>query len=151
LTGHDCFADFMVLEERVDGLDQIRIRGYDGAEHYIEFPEASYDAGLGTNAEYATDVLRIGYDSMVTPQTVYDYDDATRTLITRKIRQVPAGYDASHYRTERLLVPTRDGARVPVSIVYRDDFRRDATQPLYLYGYGAYGVAMSPNFSTARL
>jgi oligopeptidase B len=151
LTGHDCFADFIVLEERIDGLDQIRIRDYAGAEHYVAFPEASYDAGLGTNAEYETRVLRIGYDSMVTPQTVYDYDVATRTLITRKVRQVPSGYDATRYTTERLLAPTRDGVRVPISIVYRSDFGRDGMQPLYLYGYGAYGVAMTPSFSTSRL
>ncbi len=151
LTGLDCFADFFVLEERIDGLDQIRIRDYGGDEHRIEFPEASYDAGLGTNAEYAASVLRIGYDSMVTPQTVYDYDLASRTLVTRKVRQVPSGYDASRYTTERLLAPARDGVNIPISIVYRNDFERDGTQPLYLYGYGAYGVAMSPNFSSARL
>ena len=151
LTAHDCFADFIVLEERIDGLDQIRIRAYEGAEHYIAFPEASYDAGLGTNAEYDTRVLRIGYDSMVTPQTVYDYDVATHTLITRKVREVPSGYDATRYATERLLAPSRYGVRVPISIVYRKDFRRDGTQPLYLYGYGAYGVAMTPSFSTSRL
>ncbi len=151
LTGLDCFANFLVLEERIDGLDQIRVRDYAGGEHRVEFPEASYDAGLGTNAEYATAVLRIGYDSMVTPQTVYDYDLATRTLITRKVREVPSGYDASRYRTERLLAPARDGAQIPISIVYRNDFERDGMGPLYLYGYGAYGVAMSPNFSSARL
>lgn len=151
LIGLDCFADFMVLEQRVDGLDQIRIRDYDGNEHNVAFPESSYDAGLGTNAEYATQVLRIGYDSMVTPQTVYDYDLATRTLITRKVRQVPSGYDASQYATERLMAPARDGATVPISIVYRRDFVRDGTRPVYLYAYGAYGVAMSPSFSSARL
>jgi oligopeptidase B len=151
LTGLGCFADFFVLEERIDGLDQVRVRNYDGTEHYIEFPEASYDAGLGTNAEYKTHMLRLDYESMVTPQTTYDYDLATRTLITRKVRQVPSGYDASQYATERLMVPARDGAQVPISIVYRKDFKRDGESPLYLYGYGAYGVAMSPYFSTARL
>lgn len=151
LTGHDCFADFFVLEERIDGLDQIRIRTYDGDEHYIAFPEASYDAGLGTNAEYSTQTLRIGYDSMVTPQTVFDYDLATRTLITRKVREVPSGYDAGRYTTQRLMAPSRDGVQIPISIVHRKDFPLDGTRALFLYGYGAYGVAMSPNFSSARL
>ena len=151
LTGLDCFAGFFVLEERIDGLDQIRIRTYEGSEHRVQFPEASYDAGLGTNAEYATQTLRIGYDSMVTPQTVYDYDLATRTLVTRKVREVPSGYDASQYTTERLMAPARDGVQVPISIVYRRDFKRDGAGPLLLYAYGAYGVAMSPNFSSARL
>ena len=151
LTGLDCFAGFLVLEERIDGLDHVRIRGYDGHEHTIVFPEASYDAGLGTNAQYDTNVLRLGYESMVTPQTVYDYDLASRTLITRKVREVPSGYDASLYTTQRLMAPSRDGVRVPISIVYRNDFKRDGKAPLYLYGYGAYGLAMSPHFSTSRL
>ena len=130
LMGLDCFADFLVLEQRVDGLDQIRIRDYTGREHNVAFPETSYDAGLGTNAEYQTGMLRIGYDSMVTPQTVFDYDLATRTLITRKVRQVPSGYDASQYVTERLMAPARDGVKVPISIVHRRDFERDGTRPL---------------------
>jgi oligopeptidase B len=152
LTGLDCFADFFVLEERVNGLDQVRIRSYDGGvEHYVQFPETSYDAGLGTNAEYATSVLRLGYESMVTPQTVYDYDVASRVLVTRKVRQVPSGYDRAQYTTERLMAPARDGVQVPISIVYRKDFVRDGTRPVYLYGYGAYGVAMAPHFGSARL
>jgi oligopeptidase B len=151
LTGLDCFADFLVLEERIDGLDQIRVRSYDGAEHYIAFPEASYDAGLGTNAQFDTKTLRLDYESMVTPQTTYDYDTATRTLVTRKVRQVPSGYDPSQYTTQRLMAPARDGVQVPISIVYRKDFKRDGESPLYLYGYGAYGMAMSPYFSTSRL
>jgi oligopeptidase B len=152
LTGHCCFADFYVVEERVDGLDHVRIADYaDAQAHYVAFPEASYDAGLGTNAEYATRVLRLDYESMVTPQTVYDYDVAARHLVTRKVRQIPSGYDASRYTTERLMAPASDGAHVPVSIVYRNDLPRDGSRPLYLYGYGAYGVALAPHFSAARL
>ncbi len=151
LTGLVCFRDFLVLEERIDGLDQVRVRNYDGGEHRIEFPEDAYDAGLGTNAEYVTDVLRLDYESMVTPQTVFDYHIGEKRLETRKVRTVPTGYDASRYATERLLIRARDGVDVPASIVYRRDFRRDGTAPLLLYGYGAYGVAMTPYFSSARL
>jgi oligopeptidase B len=152
LTGHCCFADFLVVEERIDGLDQIRVVEYDGVPgHYIAFPEASYDVGLGTNAEFDTRTLRLDYESMVTPQTVYDYDIDARQLTIRKVRQIPSGYDATQYTTERLLAPARDGVSVPMSIVYRNDFRRDGAQPLYLYGYGAYGVAIAPHFSAARL
>jgi oligopeptidase B len=146
-----CFRDFMVIEERIDGLDQIRIRDYEGREHYVRFPEPAYQAGLGVNMEYAVDVLRIGYASMVTPLTDYDYDVAHRELVVRKVQQIPSGYDPSHYVTERIMAPARDGERIPVSIVYRRGLVRDGAAPLYLYGYGAYGNAIAPGFSSARL
>jgi oligopeptidase B len=120
-------------------------------EHFVALPEASYDVGLGTNAEYDVTKLRIDYESMVTPQTVYDYDYAARTLETLKVRQVPSGYDAGAYATERLTIPARDGASVPVSLVYKKTTPRDGGAPVLLYGYGAYGLAMTPFFSAARL
>jgi len=149
--GITAFEDFLVIEQRRDGLDQIRIRRHDGAEHFIDFPEATYRAELGTNPEYAVDRIRIGYDSMITPATVFDYDIAARRLITRKVQEIPSGYDRGQYETERLMAPARDGAQVPVSIVYRKGFRECAPGPLHLYGYGAYGMGMPPGFSTSRL
>lgn len=151
LRGITAFRRHLAIEERVDGLDQIRLRGYDGTEHRVAFPEASYTAGLGTNPEYDSPDYRIGYASMVTPDTVFDYDPEARTLATRKVRQIPSGYDPSRYATERLTVAARDGARVPVSIVYRRDVARDGSGPVYLYGYGAYGHAIPPGFSGDRL
>jgi len=151
LIGHTCFAGFIAIEDRINGLDQIRIRDYSGAEHFVALPEASYDVGLGTNAEYDVTKLRIDYESMVTPQTVYDYDYAARRLETLKVRQVPSGYDAGAYATERLMIPARDGASVPVSLVYKKTTPRDGSAPVLLYGYGAYGLAMTPFFSAARL
>jgi oligopeptidase B len=151
IRGLSSFAGHLVIEERVDGLDQIRLRTYDGDEHRIAFPEPSYTAALGTNPEYDSPGFRIGYASMVTPDTVFEYDPATRSLATLKVREVPSGYDASLYATERLIVPARDGASIPVSIVYRKDFPRDGSGPLYLYAYGAYGIAIPPSFSADRL
>jgi len=151
LRGVTSFARHLVIEERVDGLDQIRLRTYDGAEHRVPFPEASYTAGLGTNPEYDTPDYRIGYASMVTPDTVYDYDPDAKTLAVRKVRAVPSGYDASLYATERLMIPARDGKSVPVSIVYRKGFEKNGAGPLYLYAYGAYGFAFPPGFSADRL
>jgi len=151
LRGFTSFARHLVIEERVDGLDQIRLRTYAGEEHRIAFPEASYTAGLGTNPEFDTPDYRIGYASMVTPDTVYDYDAAARALTVRKVREVPSGYDASLYATERLMVPARDGKSIPVSVVYRKGFEKDGKGPLYLYAYGAYGYAIPPGFSTDRL
>ncbi len=152
MTGVECFRDFFIVDGREDGLDQIEIHRYDGGlPKRIAFPEASYDAGLGNNPEYDMQVLRVGYESMVTPGTEYDYDVATGTLTTLKVQEIPSGYDASKYATERLKIVARDGTEVPVSIVYPKDFPRDGSAPLFLYSYGAYGYAIPPGFSTGRL
>ena len=151
LRGICAFADHLLITERVDGLDQIRLRAHDGTEHRVAFPEASYTAAPGSNPDYQQACYRLGYSSMVTPQTVYDYDHATRTLIVRKVQTIPSGYDASRYATERLMLPARDGKLIPCSIVYPRDFPRDGSGRLFLYGYGAYGHAVPPSFSTLRL
>jgi oligopeptidase B len=153
MTGIECFAKFFVVEGREDGLDRIAIHRYDAPQvpQRIVFPEASYAAGLGDNPEYDMDVLRLGYESMVTPGTVYDYDVATGALTTLKVQEIPSGYDGAKYRTERLKIAARDGTQVPVSVVYPADFPRDGSRPLYLYAYGAYGHAIPPGFSTGRL
>jgi len=151
LTGVDLFQDFYVIEGRRAGLDQIEVRYYDDPDRVepIAFPEASYSAGLGDNPEWAMATLRLSYESMVSPSTVYDYDVAARTLETLKVQEIPSGYDATLYETQRLEVIARDGTAVPVSVVMRKD--RKAGGPLHLYGYGAYGIAMEPGFSTSRL
>ncbi|MBA4048759.1 MAG: S9 family peptidase [Sphingomonas sp.] len=153
LTGISCFKDFLIIDGREDGLDQIEIHDYDPAipPKRIAFPEASYDAGLGDNPEYDMRVLRLGYESMITPGTVYDYDVATGGMTVLKVQEIPSGYDASRYATERLKITARDGTQVPVSIVYPADFPRDGSRPLFLYAYGAYGYAIPPGFSTGRL
>jgi oligopeptidase B len=151
IRGLTSFARHLAISERIDGLDEIRLRTYEGDEHHVAFPEASYTALLGTNNEFDPDHYRIGYASMVTPDTVYDYDHAARQLIVRKVREVPSGYDASLYATERLMAPARDGTLVPVSIVYRRDFPRDGSGRVHLYAYGAYGLAITPSFSASRL
>ena len=151
LTGFDLFADFYVTEGRRAGLDTIEVRYYDDPARVepIVFPEASYSAGLGDNPEWQTHTLRLSYESMVSPATVYDYDVAGRTLTTLKVQEIPSGYDASLYVTERLEIAARDGTPIPVSVVMRKD--RAAGGPLHLYGYGAYGISIDPGFSTARL
>jgi oligopeptidase B len=151
LTGFDLFRDFYVIEGRRGGLDQIEVRYYDDPARIepITFPEASYDAGLGENPEWDQRVLRLGYESMVSPATVYDYDIAARQLEVLKVQEIPSGYDASLYVTERLEIPARDGTAIPVSVVMRRD--RKPGGPLHLYGYGAYGISIPPGFSTTRL
>jgi oligopeptidase B len=151
LTGFDLFRDFYVTEGRVRGLDRIEVRYYDDPARVepIAFPEASFSAGLGDNPEWAVSTLRLSYESMVSPASVLDYDVAARTLTTLKVQEIPSGYDASLYATERLEIAARDGTKIPVSIVYRKD--RKPGGPLHLYGYGAYGIAIDPGFSTSRL
>jgi oligopeptidase B len=152
LTDVSCFADFFVVEGRENGLDQIEIHNYaGGAPKRIAFPEASYTAGLDENPEYAIDTLRLSYDSMITPDRVVAYDVATAAMTTLKEQVIPSGYDASKYTTERVEITARDGTKVPVSIVYAKDFPKDGTRPLYLYGYGAYGIAIPPSFSVTRI
>ena len=153
MTGVECYRDFFVIEGRLDGLDQLAIHRYETATQgrAITFPEASYAAGLGDNPEYAVETLRLGYESMVTPGTVYDYDVASGAMTVLKVQEIPSGYHADRYRTERLHGAARDGTAVPVSIVYPAGFPRDGTGKLFLYGYGAYGHAEPPGFSTGRL
>ncbi|WP_230769051.1 S9 family peptidase [Sphingomonas sp. Leaf4] len=152
MTGVTTFAGFFVIEGRLDGLDQIRLHDYaGGAPKPIDFPEASFVVGLGDNPEYAVDTLRLGYESMVTPGTVYDYDVASGGLTVRKVQTIPSGYDPAKYATERLNITARDGTAIPCSVVYPKDFPRDGTGKLYLYSYGAYGYAIPPGFSTSRM
>ncbi len=151
LTGFDLFRDFYVTEGRVRGLDRIEVRYYDDPARIepITFAETTYSAGVGDNPEWAVAALRLSYESMVSPASVLEYDVATRQLTTLKVQEIPSGYDPSLYTTERLEIAARDGTMIPVSIVYRKD--RVAGGPLHLYGYGAYGIAIDPDFSTTRL
>ena len=152
LTDFTLFKIFYVTEGRLDGLDQIELRDYDThSPKRLSFPEASYSASLDDNPEYDVSKIRIGYESMVTPDTIYDYHLADGRMELLKVQEIPSGYDASRYTTERLMIPVRDGTMVPVSIVYPADFPRDGSGKLHLYGYGAYGMAMDPGFSTTRL
>ena len=160
LTDFDLFKGFFVTEGRLNGLDQVQIRTYDAptSARPIAFPEASYDAGLSNNPEYDQTVLRLSYESMITPDSVYDYDTASGSLTLLKQQEIPSGYDASLYTTERVEIQARDGTMVPASIVMRKD-RADILAktgiegpgPLHLYAYGAYGYAVPPGFSTTRL
>jgi len=151
LQGMQTFKNFIALQARDNGIDQIRIRHYDGKTEDISFPEAVYAASLGNSSEFEQNFIRISYESMITPDTVFDYDVSEKKLVTRKEQKIPSGYDKSEYMTERKMVPARDGVLVPVSIVYKKGFNKDGSQPLFLYGYGAYGSTIPPGFSTLRL
>ena len=147
----DIFQDYLVLSERKAGITQLRIRPWEGEEHYIDFGEDAYMAYTATNLQFDTKLLRIGYTSLTTPNTVYDYNMATREFTQLKQQEVMGGFNPEDYESERIMAKARDGVEVPVSIVYRKGFQKDGQQPLLLYGYGSYGNSMDPYFSPVRL
>ena len=151
LTGIAAYRDHLVVSSRVDGLDQLLLRTYAGEETRIPFKEASYSAFFGGNPEFAPAAYRVGYSSLVTPMTTYDYHPETGELEVLKVQEVPSGYDASQYATERLTIEARDGAKVPVSIVYKRGFEKNGEGKLFLYAYGAYGMAIPPIFNSNRI
>ncbi|MDG5747868.1 S9 family peptidase [Qipengyuania sp. XHP0207] len=152
LDGFELYRDFYVTEGRIKGLDQIQLRSYSDPNLVkpIAFAEASFTAGLTNNPEYHQDKLRLSYQSMVTPDSVFDYHVESGELELLKQQEIPSGYDPEAYTTERVEIEARDGTMIPVSVVMRKD-RPDGPGPLHLYAYGAYGYAVPPGFSTTRL
>jgi len=146
------FSDHAVLSEWENGLQQLEIIDFKtNKRHRIEFPEPVYAAGLGANAEFNTTVLRYSYQSMVTPSSVFDYDMNNRKATLMKQNEVPGGFDKANYKSERVFATASDGTRIPMSMVYRRGTRLDGSAPLLLYGYGSYGISISPTFSSSRL
>ncbi len=138
--------------EREDSLPRIVVRRIaDGAEHPIAFAEEAFSLGIAGGYEFDTSNLRFTYSSMTTPVETYDYDMATRTRVLRKRQEIPSGHNPDDYVTRRLFAVASDGERVPVSLLYRKSTPLDGSAPLYLYGYGAYGISMPASFSTGRL
>ncbi|GGH27720.1 oligopeptidase B [Dyadobacter endophyticus] len=152
LEGIDVFKDYLVITERKNGLLQLRIRDINtNSEHYVDFGEPAYTAYAGSNPEYNSSKLRYVYTSLTTPSSVYDYDMETRKRELKKRQEVVGGYNPEEYVTERLYATTRDGVKVPVSVVYKKGTPKSAETPLLLYAYGSYGNSMDPAFSSTRL
>ena len=142
------FADYTAIGERSDGLDRIRIVKKDGGSEYLKADEPAYTMGISSNPEPDSDWLRYSYTSLTTPAIVYETN--IKTGERRQLKQQPVpGYDASNYTTERVWVPARDGTKIPVSLVYRKDFKRDGSAAMLQYGYGSYGASMDPAFSAS--
>ena len=152
LQGFEIFKDNLVVVERKEGLIQMRIRPWSGAgEHYLDFGEPAYLAYVSTNYQFDTPLLRYGYTSLTTPNSVYDYDMTTKEKTLLKQEEVLGGFNREDYVTERVSAPARDGKMVPVSIVYKKGTTNDGKNPLLLYGYGSYGASRDATFSSARL
>ena len=152
LQSFEEFRDFIVINERKDGLVKLRVRNLkDQSEHYIDFGEPAYSANFGANPEYNSTNLRYGYTSLVTPSSTFDYDMVTKVKILKKQQEVLGGYDQKEYVSERLYATAKDGTKVPISLVYKKGFKKDGKAPLLLYGYGSYGLSMDASFGSTRL
>ena len=146
------FADHAVLSEWENGLQQLEVIDFKSNKRKrIEFPEPVYSAGLGSNREFNTTVVRYNYNSLVTPNSVFDYDMNTGKATLMKQTEVPGGFDRANYKSERLFATASDGTRIPMSMVYRKGVKLDGTAPLLLYAYGSYGISIPPSFSSSRL
>ncbi|MFP4023305.1 MAG: S9 family peptidase [Thiohalospira sp.] len=152
LEGVEIFKNYLVVEERKKGLNNIRIINWETKdEHYIDFDEEVYMAYVSTNPDFDTDVLRFGYTSMTTPSSTYDYNMKTHERELKKQQEVLGDFDPSNYETKRLWATADDGTKIPMSIVYRKGIKLDGNNPALLYGYGSYGATMDPYFSSIRL
>jgi len=152
LGDFEIFKDQLVVVERKEGLLQIRILPWSGGgEHYLAFDEPAYVAYPTDNYDFDTPLVRYTYSSMTTPKSVYDYNMATREKKLLKREEVLGGFDSANYRTERIHAAASDGVQVPISLVYRQGFKKDGTNPLLLYGYGSYGASMDAGFNPYRV
>jgi oligopeptidase B len=153
LNDFEPFADFYVLVERENGVPQLTVVNVaTGAKQRIAFPEPVYTAFPQTNREYKTKFFRYSYQSLVTPASVFDYDVENHTSKLLKQTEVPGGFDATKYASERLWATARDGTKVPISVVYRKDLKKnDGSNPLYVYAYGSYGSILPVTFNSSRL
>jgi len=152
LENTEIFKNFLVLEERKDGLTQLRIiKWSDNSEHYLDFGEETYTAYISMNPEFETDLLRFGYSSLTTPSSTIDYNMVTHEKTILKEQAVLGGFDKNNYESKRIFATASDGKKVALSIVYRKGIKLDGTNPALIYGYGSYGATMDPYFSSTRL
>lgn len=157
LDDFDVFQRFAVITEKIDGLDRLQVRLFEGdtltsTSREVSFPEPAYATGLHANRIFDSSSFRYSYQSLVSPASVFEYDVTTGTSTLLKQQEIPGGFDRTQYASERIWTTARDGAKVPISIVYRRDrFKRDGSNPLYVYGYGSYGYPLPVGFGSNRL
>ena len=149
----EIFKDFLVIEERSKGLNKIKIKPWNGEdEYYLPFESETYTAYTTTNVDFDTDILRYSYQSMKTPSSLIDFNMKTKTKEIKKEQQVLGGkFDKNNYTEERVWATAKDGTKVPISMVYKKEIKKDGSNPLLLYAYGSYGHSMDATFSSTRL
>ncbi|MCK0124177.1 S9 family peptidase [Gelidibacter sp. F2691] len=149
----DIFKDFLVISERSNGLNHIRIKRWDGTDdYYLPFDNETYTAYTATNVEFDTNILRYGYNSMTTPSSSIDFNMETKEKTILKEQEVlDPNFDKDNYASERVWATAADGVKVPISMVYKKGIKKDGTNPVLLYAYGSYGHTIDPYFSSIRL
>jgi oligopeptidase B len=149
LVGFIVLKNWLIRMERENALPRIVVRDLTtGDEHAIAFEEEAYSLGFGEMREFDTDTLRFTYSSMTTPAQVFDYNMRDRTRILRKTQEVPSGHDPQNYVTRRIMAPAHDGETIPVTLLYRKTTPLDGSAPVWLYGYGSYGISIPAGFNT---
>jgi oligopeptidase B len=153
LEGIDIFKDYLVVEERSNGLNRIQIRPWSGkGEYYLPFSSETYTAYTTTNVDFDTEILRYGYQSLATPSSIIDFNMRTQEKKVLKEQEVMGGkFDKNNYIEERIWATATDGTKVPISMVYKRGIQKDGKNPFLLYAYGSYGATMDPYFSSTRL
>ncbi|MGV0924414.1 S9 family peptidase [Empedobacter tilapiae] len=152
IEGFEIFKNYLVIEERTNGLIQMNIKAWDKSEdYYLPFNEETYTAGSGTNPDFDTDILRYGYTSLTTPTSVIDFNMKDKTSEVKKEQEVLGSFDKDNYVSERIWAEARDGEKVAISLVRHKDTKLSVETPLLLYAYGSYGYTIEPNFSSVRL
>ncbi len=152
VEGVTLFANHAVLSEWENGLQQLEVLDFKtNKRQRIKFPEPVYAAFVSSNREFDTNIVRYSYNSLVTPNSVFDYDMNTGKSTLLKETEVPGGFDRNNYKSERVFATASDGTKIPMSMVYRKGVKLDGSAPLLLYGYGSYGYSVPPTFSSTRL
>ena len=149
----EIFKDYLVVEERENGLTKLRIMPWSGKdEYYLPFESETYSAFTSTNVDFDTDILRYGYQSLTTPASVVDFNMKTKAKEVKKEQQVLGGkFDKNNYQEKRIWATAQDGTKVPISLIHKIGVKLDGTNPLLQYAYGSYGYSMDCTFSTTRL
>jgi oligopeptidase B len=147
----EILKDYLVLTERIEGINQLRVIPWNGEEYFIAFDEEVYTVNPNVNLDFDTDVFRFSYTSMTTPNSIYDYNLKTKERTLLKQDEVLGGFNKNDYETKRIYATSGDGTKIPMSIVYKKGMVKNGGNPTLLYGYGSYGYTYNPGFSLARL
>ncbi|WP_319502476.1 S9 family peptidase [uncultured Draconibacterium sp.] len=147
----EILKDYLVVTERIEGINQLRVIPWKGEEYYIDFDEEVYTVSPNVNLDFDTDVFRFSYTSLTTPNSIFDYNLKTKERTLLKQDEVLGGFNKDNYETKRIYATAGDGTKIPISIVYKKGMEKNGDNPTLLYGYGSYGITYNPSFSLARL
>ncbi|WP_372648452.1 S9 family peptidase [Draconibacterium sp.] len=148
---YEIFKDYLVVTERIEGINQLRVIPWHGEEYFIDFDEEVYTVSPNVNLDFDTDVFRFSYSSLTTPNSIYDYNLSTKERTLLKQDEILGGFNKDDYETKRIYATAGDGTKIPISIVYKKGMEKNGNNPTLLYGYGSYGITNNPSFSLRRL